>query len=434
MDHSFLLRSNHAIPAEYRANFVHLYFDIAWFGLLSGSAMAFVAVYAARQGASGFQLGLLSASPAIVNLACTLPAARWLEKQPIGSAVFWSSALHRIFYLVWIFLPGLFTPQVQIWAFIGLTLLMSIPGTALAVGFNALFADVVPPQWRSHVAGIRNALLAVTLIAVSLLCGYILNRFNFPAGYQLVFGLGFLGAALSSLHLKYVVPVSTPNPNGRAIRDRAWPGTLRLIGDSLRPAVGLRFLMRRGNRPILRTEILTGPFGRVVAVLFAIHLAQHLSIPIFPLYWVQGLHLTDYEISLGTAVFYVAVFLSSIGLAYLTQRVGNRWVVAIGAILMSTYPGLMALSQGVGLFLVASLLGGLGWSLFGGILNVYILERVPPDDRPAHLAWYNLALNAAILLGSVAGPLGASVFGLSVALAIFACCRLLAALSMMRWG
>ena len=214
MDHSFLLRSNHSIPAEYRANFVHLFFDIAWFGVLSGSAMTFVAVYAARQGATGFQLGLLSASPALVNLVCTLPAARWLEKQPIGPAVFWSSALHRIFYLVWIFLPSFFTPQVQIWAFIGLTLLMSIPGTALAVGFNGLFAEVVPPQWRAHVAGVRNALLAVTLIAVSLLCGYILNRFDFPAGYQLVFGLGFLGAALSSLHLKHVVPVSTPNSNG----------------------------------------------------------------------------------------------------------------------------------------------------------------------------------------------------------------------------
>ena len=86
MDYSFLLRSNHTIPAEYRANFIHLCFDIAWFGVLSGSAMAFVAVYAARQGATGLQLGLLSASPALVNLGCTLPAARWRYSP---AAVYW---------------------------------------------------------------------------------------------------------------------------------------------------------------------------------------------------------------------------------------------------------------------------------------------------------------------------------------------------------
>ena len=76
------------VPAELRRTFLHLYLDIAWFGILNGSAIAFVAVYAARQGANGFQIGLLNAAPAIVAILVTLPAGRWLEYRPIGPAVF----------------------------------------------------------------------------------------------------------------------------------------------------------------------------------------------------------------------------------------------------------------------------------------------------------------------------------------------------------
>ena len=53
-----------------------LYRDIFWFGILAGSAQAFLAVYAARIGASAYQVGLLTAGPAVVSLVVSLPAAR----------------------------------------------------------------------------------------------------------------------------------------------------------------------------------------------------------------------------------------------------------------------------------------------------------------------------------------------------------------------
>ena len=107
MIHFSPLSSARLVPVEYRSNFVHLYLDIASFGVLSGSAMAFVAVFAARQGASAFQIGLLSAGPATINLMFALPAGRWLEKHSGGRPVFWASVLHRVFYLLWVPLPAL---------------------------------------------------------------------------------------------------------------------------------------------------------------------------------------------------------------------------------------------------------------------------------------------------------------------------------------
>ncbi len=425
------------LPADYRSNFIHLYSDIAWFGVLSASTMSFTAIYATHQGANAFHLGLLSAGPAIVNLALTLPVGRWLQKQPIDTAVFWSAAIHRVFYLFWILLPLLLAPLAQVWALIVLTLLMSIPGTSLAVGFNALFAEAVPPEWRGHVAGIRNALLSVMSIAVSLLCGQILNRLSFPAGYQVVFAIGFLGAVLSTLHLWFV----TPRPNGQArprvgtgLGDLAWPGMFRTGGDGLRPSVALRSLTRRPGRRLLpRADILASPYARLIAVIFGFYLAIHLAIPLFPIRWVNQLHLSDREIGWGTAVFYVTVFLGSTQLDRLVRRLGNQRLTALGAMLMSTYPALMALAQGLGLFLVGSCLGGFGWSLVGGTLTNYVLEKTPEDRRPAYLAWYNLALNAALLLGSLIGPIAAGFLGVPVALGLFALLRFLAALILWYW-
>jgi MFS family permease len=434
-----LRRTARPVPAEYRSIFFHFYLDIAWYGLLSGSAIAFVSIFATRLGAAGWELGLLTASPAIVGLFLTLPAGRWLESRPIGRAVFWTSVFYRVGYLPWMFLPLLFNAQTQVWALIVITLLMSIPGTALAVGFNAMFAAGVPAEWRGHVVGTRNALLALTYIGASLLSGWLLSQLAFPLGYQVVFGIGFLGAVMSSLHLWFAqanIKEAAINGNGagQTIGDQARPGLGRTVGDGLRSFVGLRFLTRSQGRPLINLNLLRGSYGRFALLLFAFHLTQFLANPLYPLYWVRELNLTDQQIGLGTALFYVTVFLGSTQLNKLSERLGNHKVATIGILGMSSYPILTAFTTELTLYLLTAAFGGLAWALAGGALGNYILERIPEDDRPAHLAVYNLALNSAILLGSLGGPFLADLTGIVTALILATVFRLLAALAVWRWG
>ncbi|MBN1137248.1 MAG: MFS transporter [Anaerolineae bacterium] len=417
--------SNRPVPPEHRSNFRHLYLDIAWYGLLAASSLGFVGVYAARLGATAFQVGLLSVGPAIANLIFALPVGRWLERQKIDAAIFWTAVFHRAFYLVWIFLPFFLGAQGQIWALVGLTLVMHIPGTALAIGFNALFAEAVPPGWRGHVAGVRNALLSVTFIAISLICGQILQRMTFPIGYQVVFIIGFVGGAMSTFHLWFVVPHRDGRKGsftGRGLRDLVW----RSGQTGTQAKHGHRFRLPR-------IEVLRGSYGKLIAVLFGFHLTLYLSIPLFPVHWVNNLHLTDGQIGLGTALFYVSVFFGSTQLSRLVQRIGNQHVTAAGALFMASYPAWMAAADGPTLFFVGSACGGLGWSMAGGALSNYLLEKIPGDDRPAYLAWYNLAINAAVLLGSLIGPVVGRYVGIPVALFLGAALRLVMAIVIWRW-
>ena len=415
------------VPVEYRANFNNLILDIAWFGVLNGSAIAFVAVYATRLGANAFQLSLLNATPAVVNLLFALPAGRWLQSQPLSRATFATSVIHRLFYLVWVFLPLLFTDQGQVWALVALTILMSVPGTALAIGFNGMFAAAVPPEWRGQIVGTRNAAYALTSIVITLACGRLLDALPFPLGYQVVFAIGAVGGAMSSFHLWRVRPADEHRRpgTGRSLGDWADPGESG-AWQSLRLSVGLRFLTRANplsSRWFNPLRDLT--FRKVLLLVVAMHLALYLAVPLFPLYLVNEIQLNDQFIGLGNSIFYIALFLASTRLDAVTRRFGNRRAMALGIVVISLYPAILSQATGPALYLVASIMGGAGWALAGGAVGNYVLEKTPDDSRPSYLAWYNMALQAGILLGALIAPALAGWWGLTIGLIFAAACRLL---------
>jgi predicted MFS family arabinose efflux permease len=420
---------------EQRLNFRNLYFDIAWFGLVAGSTMAFLNIFAARLGATSFQLGLLIAGPAVINLLFSLPAGRWLENKSFVRVTFWSSIVQRFGFLLLVPLPLLLSVYPKIWSIILITLFMALPGTILAISFNALFADLIPPEHRSRVVGQRNVLVAVSVTLTTLLSGQVLDRISDPYNFMIVFSIGVLGAGMSSYHLGRLkeageIPPRMWKPLGDLIR----PGMLRFI-DAMRTPPGLRFLTRAQGRQLLRLDLLKGPFGAFLGAYFIFYTFQYLPLPLLPLYFVDELKLSNGAISLGLALFHLLMVAGSLRLSYITVRLGSHQrVLIIGAFLYGLYPLLVALARDATLFWGASIIGGFVWALLNGGLVNRLMERVPEDDRPAHMALHNLVLNLGILLGSLSGPLLGEWIGLRDALLISTALRVLAGFLLIRWG
>ena len=406
------------VPEKYRSNFWHLYFDIAWFGVLSGTAVNFLNVYVTRLGASGLQIGLLAAMAAIVNLFLAIPAGRWIEKRHTGRAVFWSSVVFRLGYVLWIPLPWLFDAQGQIWALIILAFLMAIPLTPLGVGFNALFAEAVPDRFRAQVAGTRNVTFAIAYMLTSFGAGYVLKNMPLEAGYQVIFAIGAFGAAMSSYHIYHVTPMEETAP---------------LLSTPL-PASTSQTASPRGIKSALRLDIWRTPFRNVLLVLFAFHLAHYMSAPIYPLYNVRVLNLNDNNLGTGTALYYLTVLIGSTQFRRVAHRYGNKNVTGWSVAGMAIYPFMLAAAHTVWHYYVLSFLGGFLFAMVNGAYINYMLEKIPPDDRPSHLAWYSIILNIAILGSSLAGPAIAEVIGLANALIIFGVLRILAGLAILKWG
>jgi MFS family permease len=419
-----LFHSAVPVPEGNRSIFRYLYTEIGWYGVLSGTILSFISIFLARIGANGTQIGMINAAPAVIGLVFTLPIGQWLQHRSLTQTVFLSSIAQRVFYFFLIFLPVLLPHQGQIWMIVLLTLILSIPGTAVTIGFNSMFADLVPVPWRGYVAGIRNALLSIASTLTTLLSGWILVALPFPLGYQIVFGFGFLGGMLSSLFLFLIAAHSTPS----GIKVEPW-----------------RWLFPRSSekeqhnpRSLLfsppRMDILRSPFGKILGLLFFFHLFQYLAVPLFPLYWVNEVKFGDQVIGLGQAILSVAVFVGSTQLDRISRRLGNHRLLGFGILAMSLYPILTGFMRDIPLFILSVILGGLAWSMVSGVLFNYIYEKIPGDERAAYLSWYFLIFNAAVLIGSLGGPFIAQTENLSFGLILFGCLRLAAGAAILIWG
>jgi MFS family permease len=399
-------------------NLRQLYWDVFWFGILAGSTLAFQSVFAARLGASGLQIGLLTAGPAVINLLFTLPSGQWLEGKSFIKVSFHSAIWQRLGYVFLVALPWLFSSsEGRVWGLIWTTLVMSVAGTVLAISFNAMFAEVLPSEWRAHAVGRRNILLAVSVTIATLLCGQILDRLVFPHNYQIVFLIGAAGAMLSSYHIgrirkqELVEPV--PNPV-EAERVEAAPLTKR--------------------RSLLRLDLLMGPFGIFMLSYLAFYAFQYFPVPLFPIAYVDRLHMTDGMIGIGSAIFYGAMMLASLRLSYFSMRYGHRKVLLVSSALFPIFPLLLAMAKGPELYYLACLIGGGVNALLSGAIINRLMDRVPADDRAAHMAIHNMALNLGILAGSLLGPVSADLIGVQPSLYVGAALRLLAAGFFWLWG
>jgi MFS family permease len=296
---------------------------------------------------------------------------------------------------------------------------MAIPLTPLGVGFNALFAESVPDRFRAQVAGTRNVTFAIAYMLTSFGAGFILKSLPLETGYQVIFAIGAFGAAMSSYHLYHIRPM----------QEDIFP-----LQSAPQPDASPTINPPRGLKAALRLDIWGTPFRNILLALFFFHLTHYLPTPLYPLFNVRVLNLNDNNIGTGTALYYLTVLIGSMQFRRIAQRYGNKKVTAWGAAGMAIYPFLLALSHTVWQFYAISFIGGFLFAMINGAYINYMLENIPPDDRPSHLAWYTIVLNIAILAGSLIAPGIAEMVGLVNALIVIAVLRVLAGGAILKWG
>jgi MFS family permease len=236
----------------------------------------------------------------------------------------------------------------------------------------------------------------------------VLNAMSFASGYQVIFAIGFAGSMLSVYHLFQVKPV----------------GSVKAISQSNEftstPAAGARL------------EILHGPFRKLLIMMFLLNIAVFMLSPIFPLYQVNVLHLSDQTISLAAALFGLVQFIVSTQSGRISRRLGFRKMTGIGMTIASFSTLMFTFSFNPWLYYSTQLVGGSAWSIFGGGAVNYLLENVPAYDSSAHLAWFNLTINAAVLLCGLLSSSLVSGLGLFGAMILGVLVRFLVGLAVIK--
>jgi MFS family permease len=420
------LQVDQNVPNELVGRFRHYYLDIAWWGLLNGTTLSFLNYFAVRMGATNSQVALIVAGPAVVSLIFALPAGAILKRFSINRATFISAVITRLFYLVLVVLPLIQNPPLVVALVILITIIMSIPAVFSNVGFNTAFAVNIPDEYRAHVAGVRNAAFAVVTILVSLMSGAILNRIAFPIGYIVVFAIGFVGAAGSAFHL-YQLSQSIPANVPQASSDP--------VEDTMRGNLSTRMhLGYQSFRQQIHFDLLRGPSGRPIFLMTLLTLALYISSPVFPVYLVNRFHFSDQVLSIGMAAFNFTIFLASLNLDRVDRRIGRKNAIGAGFVLMSTFPVFLIFMNSPMVYYVGNLFSGMGSALVNGELYNYLYERIPAKDQTSGVAWFTVSSNAAVLVGSLLGPVIANQFGFVITMVILAALRFIVSLMVLRWG
>jgi MFS family permease len=192
--------------------------------------------------------------------------------------------------------------------------------------------------------------------------------------------VGGLGALLSSYHIG---------------RIRKPEHAIKM--DEVEPQKAVEVKLAEKPKSLVRLDLLLGPFGIFMLAYLAFYAFQYFPVPLFPIAYVDKLHMTDGMIGVGTALFYGAMMAASFRLGYVSNRYGHRRVLIVSAALFPIFPLLMALAKGAVLYYLACLIGGAVNAMLSGAVFNRLMERVPADDRPAHMTLHNMALNLGML-------------------------------------
>jgi MFS family permease len=365
------------------ANTRYLYQEVAWYGVLSGLAGSFLAVFVLRLGGSNALIGLLTSLPALITILWLAPAGRIIERQSSRlNLVLVTAFLTRLAYLLVALAPLVFV-AFRAEAVVAVIVLGTIPASMCSVAFSAMLADLVPVQRRARVVGLRNFLVSVSSTLAVLLGGWFLGLLPFPANFQWLFAAGFFTSLVSLYYLSRLKLADGAAPSA-PVDEQPRP-LIRRLRDHL--------AMLSGHRP----------FARFALCAFAYHWGLYLTIPLYSIYWVRNLHASDSWIG------FIGMVLGAVtALAYpfwgrQASRHGARKVLLVSALAGTLYPILTGLSPVVEALLVPAVVGGVASAGFGLSLFNRLLEVAPDERRPSFLAAYNVLINVAVFIAPLIG-------------------------------
>ena len=361
---------------------------------------SFLSVFLVRLGATSFQVGLLTAMPALTGMLLSIPVGEFLSRR--SNIVPWY-ARSRFAVLLCYVLTGLVPffvaqssqPQaiILIWA------LATLPQTIVTVGFTVVMGGVAGPGGRFTLMSRRWTILGLTNSLTVIIVGQLLTWFNFPLNYQVVFIGSAIGALISVI----------------------FSSSLRLPPQEVREGqAGLISVLREHGGALRHNK----PFVNFTAAQFVFRWGMALAVPLLPLYWVRSVGATDAQISAINSASTFFMMLSYFFWTNLSRRRGERLVLLVAAFGVSLYPLVTSLTTNPALLVVWA---GIAGFFVGGVDLVFfdvVLDTCPRENQAAYVGIYQTTVQIATFLAPLVGTIIADGFGLTVALAAATVLRL----------
>jgi hypothetical protein len=384
-----------------RANYRNVQVDAVGIGLASAAA-PFLPVFLVRLGAGAFEVGLLTAMPAVAGLIFALAIGRFLNtRRNIVPWFSFSRFLVVSSYAATGAAPFFVPREWLIPAVIGIWALATIPQTIVNVAFSVVMNTIAGPSGRYDLLSRRWTILGFTSAVFVLIAGVVLDRMGFPINYQLVF-LSLSVGGLISLYFSSHIVLPEHAPEGAA-RGASWRGTL---GEYLR-------LVR--SRP----DFLTFTLKRFVFLA-----GVTLAMPILPLYYVRTVQASDAWIG---AISMVSTAVMLVGYSFWARQSrvrSSRFVLIATTLGVGLFPMLVAATRSVGVIVI---LAGMAGVFQAGVDLVFfdeLMKTIPEEYSAMFVSFAQMFQYLSTVAAPLLGTLLADSIGLGGALVAASVLRL----------
>jgi hypothetical protein len=264
--------------------------DSVFVGIVA-AAGTFLPVFLVKLGASGTEVGLLTAIPALVAFTLAIPFGRWLQGR--RNIVPWYSRFRLVGWLSYATMgvaSALLPRDIAVPVTLGIWATASLPATAGLVAFPIVMDGAAGPHGRFDLLGRRWAISGlVTSVSVAI-AGQALTILPFPTNFEILFvAISAAGFGSFVVSRRIVLPDQAPGAAATA---------------SLRARLRAPVDLVRSSPSFLHFE------GRSLVYTASIGLAM----PLLPLFYVHEMHAPNGWIgvigasqSAGAVIGYLAV-------------------------------------------------------------------------------------------------------------------------------
>jgi len=371
-------------PTINKRNFINVQIDAIGIGL-AGAAAPFLPVFLTHLGATPFQIGLLTAMPAMTGFILAIIIGRFLQTR--RQIVPWFSAARLMVVLSYAFtgLAPFIFPREQvvivvliIWAW------ATLPQTIVAIAFSVVMNAVAGPTSRYELMTRRWSILGLTTSLTVAIAGQILVNLGFPFNYQVVFlGLsvgGFISYYFSS-HIR--LPDSEPVIQTKGLS----------FFENIRQYINL----------VKRNKV----FNSFIIKRFIFVTGISLAAPIFPLYYVREVQTTDAWIGIFSTAQSALLIIGYFFWSHQSRARGSRIVILWTTLGISLYPVLTAMTHQA--WLIATFAGISG--IFQAGLDLVFFDELMKTFPPEYSATYVSIAQSLQYLSMIAAPLVGSFLG-----------------------
>lgn len=376
-------------------NFRNVQIDSVGVGLANAAA-PFLPVFLTRLGASSFEVGLLTAMPALTGLLLAIPIGQFLQNQ--RKIVPWFSAARLGVvgaYAATGLLAFLMRDRPLVLGVLAIWALATIPQTMLSISFSVVMNAVAGPNHRFDLMTRRWSLMGFTTAITVFMIGQILDRLNFPINYQIVFISMSVGGLISFYYSSRIH-----------------------LDDIQTHREGKRLGIKAQFKEYMQLVSKEQPFQAFVIKRFVFLTGQAMLIPILPLYLVRVVEASDSWIAAISMSQTAIVIIGYLIWVRSSRRNGTRPILIWNTLGSALFPIAVALTHDVVLITVLAGINGIFQAGLNLVFFDELMKTVPAEYSSTFVALaQGLQFFSSVLSPLVATAIG-DAFGFWVALVI----------------